>query len=135
MRTRYLRNKIILLEMYLKLTLCFLLSKWGAPPGGCSGTAGSGVTVCMGRGGFKANFFKLAIRLSHINDTSSILCRTLKRENKFSERKIIKLQTNKSIFSKIFCKLIMPRKNLTKYFIDIFKVPKINHTTMDLRKI
>lgn len=98
MRTRYLRNKIILLEMYLKLTLCFLLSKWGAPPGGCSGTAGSGVTVCMGRGGFKANFFKLAIRLSHINDTSSILCRTLKRENKFSVRKIIKLQTNKSIF-------------------------------------
>lgn len=55
----------------------------GAPPGGCNGTAGSGVTVCTGRGGLSVNFFKLATRLSHINETSSIRCKTYKQQQKF----------------------------------------------------
>lgn len=67
-------------EMYFnksKTLTLFLLRKWGAPSGGCNGTAGSGVTVWTGLGGgFIVNFFKVAIRLSHIKETSSILCKT-----------------------------------------------------------
>lgn len=50
----------------------------GAPPGGCNGTPGSGITCCTGRFTFNANFFKQATRFSHINDTSSIRCNTYK---------------------------------------------------------
>lgn len=83
----------------LALTLIFRRMRWGAPPEGWRGTAGSGVTVCTGRGGFRANFFKLAIRLSHIKETSSILCNTWKMENfhKKSHKKKRKNKKKKSI--------------------------------------
>lgn len=55
----------------------------GAPPGGCNGTPGSGITCWTGRFGFSANFFKQATRFSHINDTSSIRCSTYKYGEKY----------------------------------------------------
>lgn len=48
----------------------------GAPPGGCSGTPGSGITCWTGRCGFTANFFRQTTRLSHISETSSMRCNT-----------------------------------------------------------
>lgn len=48
----------------------------GAPPGGCSGTPGSGITCWTGRCGFTDNFCRQTTRLSHISDTSSMRCNT-----------------------------------------------------------
>lgn len=68
----------------VKLTLLYDLRVrkmgCGAPPGGCSGTAGSGVTVCTGRGGLSASFFSVVDRLSHISCTSSIRWMTWKKD-------------------------------------------------------
>ena len=44
--------------------------------GGSIGFPGSGVTVCIGLAGFIICCFNANILLSHINDTSSILCKT-----------------------------------------------------------
>lgn len=68
--------------IHFRLTLfCLRRNKWGAPPGGCRGTAGSGVTSCTGRGGLSASFLRLAIRLSHIKDTSSMRWSTCNKCN------------------------------------------------------
>lgn len=82
----------------LTLWWCDFLDRkrWGAPPGGCNGTAGSGVTVCTGRGGLSVNFFRLATRLSHINETSSIRCKTYHKIN--NKKKIIIYYCRRNLF-------------------------------------
>jgi len=56
---------------------------WGSD---CKGLTGSGVTVCTGLAGLINCCFSAIILLSHIKDTSSILCRTY--EIDFESRRV-----------------------------------------------
>lgn len=85
----------IVLKYNKPLTFCaeflrLLRLKWGAPEFGWSGTAGSGWTLCTGLVGFVADFFKVAMRFSHISDTSSIRRRTWIRGTSWKIQKTFK---------------------------------------------
>lgn len=102
------------------LTLfCLRRNKCGAPPGGCRGTAGSGVTSWTGRGGLSASVFRLAIRLSHIKDTSSMRCSTC-------QVKIKKIHKYKSGVKKTLKYSNASSRKLTFFFLHIFLV-KFRH--------
>lgn len=67
---------------FLRILLGFTV--WGSD---CKGLTGSGVTVCTGLAGLINCCFSAIILLSHIKDTSSILCRTY--ESYFGSRRAL----------------------------------------------
>lgn len=96
--------------------------------GAWSGTPGSGVTVCTGRGGFCVNRLRLSSLFSHIVVTSSILWKTCNETNKslLKNTKTHKL-TLLIVWLGIVFYLIVLQSDITKTYFSYFSWKYFNN--------